>query len=54
MNTTTQQLEARRDEILDAVERINVRIYEERVALEELEREVSNEQDGEPEWITGH
>ena len=48
MQTLAETLEARRDALLDAVESINARIYEERVALELLEREVSNERDGDP------
>lgn len=54
MPTLAEILEARRDALLDAVERINATIYEERVALELLELEVSNERGGDPDWIAGN
>ena len=53
MNTAAQRLEEQRDALLDAIEQINARIYEERVAVEQLEREVSNEQNSELDWIAG-
>ncbi len=53
MHMTSEQLEAKRDELLDAIEWLTARIYEERVALEVLEREVSNAHDGEPGWSAG-
>lgn len=47
-------LEARRDALLDEVEAINIIIYEQRLVLESLAREIAEEQDSDPEWVAEH
>lgn len=50
MNIDPQILEAQQDALLEELEDISVMIYEQRVALEALERELADARDTGAEW----